>query len=68
MRLLPKYIEIRRDRITGSWSMICRACGVKEAFGNFWPASRAAHDHADFHEAEEEGPPCTSAGEPSLAP
>ena len=62
-RTLPRYIELRRDRITGSWRMVCRACGVKEESGNFWPASRAAHNHADFHEAEED-PPVTSAGAP----
>ena len=51
-RTLPAYIELRRDRITSSWRLICRACGIKETYAQFWPASRAAHDHADMHAAE----------------
>jgi hypothetical protein len=64
MRTLPLYIEFRRDRITSSWHLVCRACGIKESYRSFWPASHAAHAHADLHEAEEEGAPCTSAGVP----
>jgi hypothetical protein len=63
-RVLPRYIELRRDRVASSWFLVCRACGIKEHHANFWPASRAAHDHADFHEAEED-PPVTSAEAPS---
>jgi hypothetical protein len=64
MRTLPKYIEFRRDRITSSWHLVCRACGIKESYANFWPASNAAWAHADLHEAEEDPTPCTSAGAP----
>lgn len=64
MRKLPEWIEFRRDRITGSWRWTCRACGIIETFNKFWPASAAAHEHAEMHLAEEEGAPCTSAGAP----
>ena len=55
MRTLPKYIEFRRDTMAGAWFLVCRACGIKESYRSFWPASYAAHAHADMHEAEEEG-------------
>jgi hypothetical protein len=50
-RTLPPYIELRRERITESWFLLCRACGIKETYDKFWPASYAAHAHADLHEA-----------------
>jgi len=52
LRRLPAYIELRRDRIPGSWFLLCRACGVKEHYQEFWGASRAAWDHTDMHDAE----------------
>ena len=47
-RRLPEWIELRRDRITGTWFLVCLACGIKERYVKFWPASRAAWDHADM--------------------
>ena len=52
VRILPVWIELRRDRLTSSWLLICRACGIKERYDKFWPASYAAHEHADMHAAE----------------
>jgi hypothetical protein len=54
VKLLPRYIELRRDSVKG-WLLVCRACSIRESYSSFWPASRAAHEHADMHEAEEEG-------------
>jgi len=51
---LPEWIELRRDRITGSWMLLCRACGIRESYAKFWPASRAAQDHADVHLQEQD--------------
>ena len=51
-RLLPAWIELRRERITSSWLLVCRACGIKETYAKFWPASYAAHEHADMHAEE----------------
>ena len=55
MRELPSFIELRRDRITESWLLICHACGIKETYNKFLTASRAAYEHADA-----EDPPVTS--------
>ena len=54
MKILPRYIELRRDSFQ-HWLLICRACGIKESYRSFWPASYAAHAHGEMHEAEEEG-------------
>ena len=54
MKTLPSYIEIRHDSFKG-WLLICRACSIREPYAKFWPASYAAHAHADVHEAEEQG-------------
>jgi hypothetical protein len=55
VKILPRYIELRRDSFQ-SWLLVCRACGIKESYRSFWPASYAAHAHGDMHEAEEDGP------------
>jgi hypothetical protein len=52
---LPAWIEVRRDLITESWFMRCRACGIRDRYDKFWSASRAAYDHADFHYQDEAG-------------
>jgi hypothetical protein len=54
VKILPRYIELRHDSFQG-WLLICRACSIRESYARFWPASYAAHAHADMHEAEEEG-------------
>jgi hypothetical protein len=56
MKTLPQYIELRR-RGVGRWRMLCRACGTAEDYASFWPASEAAHEHAGWHQAEEDPAP-----------
>ena len=54
-RTLPGFIEFRRDRASGSWFWVCKACGIKEHYASFWLASEAAHGHADVElQAEDE--------------
>lgn len=53
-RTLPAWIEVRRDRVSQSWILLCRACGVKESYHDFWIVSRAAFDHADMHNQEQD--------------
>jgi hypothetical protein len=48
MKTLPEFIELRRDMMARDWIFICRACGIKERYHQFWNASRAAHGHAEI--------------------
>jgi hypothetical protein len=53
-RTLPDWIEVRRDQVSQSWSLLCRACGIREHYHDFWIASRAASGHADSHHQEQD--------------
>jgi hypothetical protein len=55
VKLLPAFIELRRKPGGGAWFMICKVCGIRQEYPDFWPASGAAHDHADeeFRELSE---------------